>query len=432
MAPAMPSSVAPERPLARDYLIASKRCELLNLERYLQMGKLVLSTGNLVHRLQRERGATNVFLGSGGTRFASELGTMIHDSDQQIRTFEQELMEIHGELTSQPTSTSLLNSIAAALHGLGSLPDLRRQAQTRSLAAEAAIQAYGERIRHLLTMVFDAAESVVDPAIAGMMVAMVNLMQAKEMAGQERAWGSLGFSRGQFSHALSRRMAHLIDAQEQSFEVFSQFADKDVLVLWRRHNSESWWQDIRRLRGVACSLNRKRSLEPELANNWFTLMTLRIDQLKELEDLLEAHFHRRCTARYAEARNALAHEEKLMEGLDGSGHAPEPVLVVCRSGESNGEDAVPTSETGRRLGRSLMDLVQQQARRLDQVNQELQQAREALEDRRAVEKAAAILMQHQQVCESEAHKQLRRLAMDQGRKLPEVARSVLSMSGLLR
>lgn len=40
-------------------------------------------------------------------------------------------------------------------------------------------------------------------------------------------------------------------------------------------------------------------------------------------------------------------------------------------------------------------------------------------------------MQHQQVCESEAHKQLRKLAMDQGRKLPEVARSVLSMTGLL-
>lgn len=430
MAPAMLDSVATTRPRAEDYLIASKRCELKNLERFLQMGKLVLGTGNLVHRLQRERGATNVFLGSGGTRFSRELTAMIRDSDQQIRTFEQELLQIHDQLTGQPTSISLLNSIAAALHGLGSLPDIRRQARNRSLAAEAAIHAYGERIGHLLTMVFDAAETVVDPAIASMMVAMVNLMQGKEMAGQERAWGSLGFSRGSFSHALSRRMTHLIDAQEQSFTVFSQFADADVLALWRRHNHEPWWQDIRRLRGLACSVYQDRSLDPQLADSWFTLMTRRIDQLKELEDLMEDHFHRRCIARYTEARNALAHEERLMEGLDSTGHGPEPVLVVCRPGEEVG--ALPTSETGLRLGRSIMDLVQQQSRRLEQVNQELNQAREALEDRRAIEKAAAVVMQHQQVCESEAHKQLRKLAMDQGRKLPEVARSVLSMTGLLR
>ncbi|MGM0569487.1 nitrate- and nitrite sensing domain-containing protein [Marinobacter sp.] len=432
MAPAMPNSVSPARPRAGDYLIASKRCELHNLERFLQMGKLVLTTGNLVHRLQRERGATNVFLGSGGTRFSSELSSMVRDSDQQQRAFEQELMEIHGTLTGQPTSTSLLNSIAAALHGLASLPDLRREVRSHSLPAEAAIHAYVERIGHLLTLVFDAAETVVDPAIASMMVAMVNLMQGKEMAGQERAWGSLGFSRGRFSHALSRRMTHLIDAQEQSFTVFTRFADTDLLTLWRSHNGEPWWQEIRRLRGLACSVNRDRSLDTGLADSWFALMTRRIDQLKELEDLVEDHFHRRCIERYTEARNALAHEEKLMESLDESGRAPDPVLVVCTAGEADSENVLPSSETGRRLGRSIMDLVQQQARRLDQVNQELNQAREALEDRRAIEKAAAILMQHQQVCESEAHKQLRRLAMDQGRKLPEVARSVLSMTGLLR
>lgn len=421
-----------QRPRAADYLIASRRCELSNLERFLQMGKLVLSAGNLIHQLQLERGASNVFLGSGGARFTDQLNTMISDSDRQQEAFEHELIEIQSELTHHPASTSLLNSLAAALHGLESLPALRRDIAGQAISAETAIDAYIERIRHLLTVVFEAAETVVDPTIAGMLVAMINLMQGKEMAGQERATGSLGFSRGHFDHALSRRISHLIDAQDRSFGVFERFADEELLALWRRHNRQDYWHDLRRLRGLACSVGRYKRLDTDLADQWFTLMTRRINELKAMENMLEDHFHRRCIARYTEARNALAHEEKLMESLDDSGHAPEPVLVVCATGHGRDTGEYASDGVGRNLGRSVFDLVQQQATRLDQLNSELRQAREALEDRRTLEKAVLLLMKHQQISDDEAHKQLRKLAMDQGRKLPEVARSVLEMTALLR
>ncbi|MFC4261063.1 nitrate- and nitrite sensing domain-containing protein [Marinobacter lacisalsi] len=421
-----------QRPRATDYLIASKRCELRNLERFLQMGKLVLSVGNLIHELQRERGASNVFLGSGGRRFSGELADMIDSTLRQQEAFEHELMEIQCELTQDPASTSLLNSLAAALHGLESLPALRQQVRRQSISAEAAIDAYIDRIRHLLTVVFEAAETVVDPTIAGMMVAMVNLMQGKEMAGQERAVGSLGFSRGHFDHALSQRIMHLIDAQERAFPVFERFADEEIRALWKRHNREDFWQELKHLRGLACSVGRYRELDTDLADQWFDLMTARIDELKKIEGVLEDHFHRRCIARYTEARNALTHEQNLMESLDDSGHAPDPVLVVCSS-ESGGETSQYRSDgMGQKLGRSVFDLVQQQALRLEQLSGELRVARDALEDRRTLEKAVLLLMKHHQISDDEAHKQLRKVAMDQGRKLTEVARSVLEMTDLLR
>lgn len=421
-----------QRPRATDYLIASKRCELRNLERFLQMGKLVLSVGNLIHELQRERGASNVFLGSGGQRFSEELTVMMDNSLRQQDTFEHELMEIQGELTQDPSSTSLLNSLAAALHGLESLPAIRQDILRQSISAEQAIDAYIERIRHLLTVVFEAAETVVDPTIAGMMVAMVNLMQGKEMAGQERAAGSLGFSRGHFDNALSQRITHLIDAQERSFPVFERFANEEVLALWKHHNRDDYLQDLKYLRGLACSVGLYKTLNTELADQWFDLMTRRIDELKKIEGLLEDHFHRRCIARYTEARNALTHQESLMDSLDDSGHAPDPVLVVCSS-ENGGETSHYRSDgMSQKLGRSVFDLVQQQALRLDQLSDELRVAREALEDRRTLEKAVLLLMKHHQISDDEAHKQLRKVAMDQGRKLTEVARSVLEMTDLLR
>ena len=52
---------APYIPNAGDYLIASKKCELMSLQYFLQMGKLIQCISNLVHGLQRERGASNIF-----------------------------------------------------------------------------------------------------------------------------------------------------------------------------------------------------------------------------------------------------------------------------------------------------------------------------------------------------------------------------------
>lgn len=425
----------PERkpmPTAADFLIASKKCELANLERFLQMGKLVLSIGNLIHTLQRERGASNIYLGSGGTRFCDELSEMVQQSQSRQQVFEEDLEALRDTLVASPASSRLLNSLAAALHGLETLNPIRLRVRRQQIPAVEAINAYIERVGHLIAVVFEAAETVVDPAIAGILVAMVNLIQGKEMAGQERATGSFGFSQGHFDDALSQRMTHLIDAQERYFDVFARFADADSLALWKHSSRAPYWDEIRYLRGLACSVGRFKPLDPALSDQWFRLMTEHIDQLKSVEDSLEEHFHRCCIERYTSARNALAHEETLAAGLDDSGHAPEPVLVVCNDTSASGTTSNYKNQgIGPRFGRSVFDLVQQQAQRLEQLNEELRAAREALEDRRTLEKAVLMLMKHQQISNDEAHKQLRKLAMDQGRKLPDVARSLLAMTDLL-
>lgn len=65
------------------------------------------------------------------------------------------------------------------------------------------------------------------------------------------------------------------------------------------------------------------------------------------------------------------------------------------------------------------------------MSEELQSAKEALEDRRTQEKAVLLLMEHRNISNDEAHRLLRKLAMDQGKRLPEVARALVSMAGVL-
>jgi len=80
----------------------------------------------------------------------------------------------------------------------------------------------------------------------------------------------------------------------------------------------------------------------------------------------------------------------------------------------------------------VLDLVQEQTRRLQQMSSELQSAREALEDRKVQEKAVLLLMKHRRINNDEAHRALRKLAMDQGKKLPETARALLAMASALK
>lgn len=430
---AKPQSPHTPSPTAADYLIASRQCELMNLQYFLQMGKVVQSISNLVHGLQQERGASNVFLGSAGARFAHEREAMAQDSDRLVTVFEQALAEVHEALMAQPVSSHLLNHIATALHGLQQLPALRARVANQQLSAPEATDAYTSLIHAFITVVFEAADTAVDPSIAGLLVAMVHLMNGKEFCGQERAVGSAGFSSGCFDSALSKRMTHLVEAQERCFDVFFSFADAGSRELWQQVRSHDREAEIQRLRERGCAVGRYKTLEPELADRWFTLMTERMDALKKVEDAIEGSFHTRCVERFAEARESLAHQETLIASLDQQPPSAQPLLVLCDSGDqSPAGESWSSDGVGQQFGRSIFDLVQEQTRRLQQMNDELQSAKEALEDRRTQEKAVLLLMEHRKIDNNEAHRVLRKLAMDQGKKLPEVARALVSMADVLK
>ncbi|MCK6410789.1 MAG: ANTAR domain-containing protein, partial [Thauera sp.] len=86
---------------------------------------------------------------------------------------------------------------------------------------------------------------------------------------------------------------------------------------------------------------------------------------------------------------------------------------------------------GPRLTRSIVDVLQVQSRRLQVMSDELAAARAALDERKLVERAKGVLMRHQGLAEDEAHRLLRQTAMNQGRRIAEVAQAVLAMESFL-
>ena len=86
---------------------------------------------------------------------------------------------------------------------------------------------------------------------------------------------------------------------------------------------------------------------------------------------------------------------------------------------------------GLQLERSVLAMVQEQSQRIQQVSAELEAVRTTLGERKVIERAKGLLMAHRQLSEDEAYKALRKMAMNQNRRLAEVAQAVLAMAEVL-
>lgn len=82
--------------------------------------------------------------------------------------------------------------------------------------------------------------------------------------------------------------------------------------------------------------------------------------------------------------------------------------------------------------RSILDVTISRFHAFDRLQNELHAARSALEDRLVIDKAKGILMKQRGFTEQEAYVLLRRTAMNQNRKIAELARSLVAAAELLQ
>lgn len=164
------------------WLQLARRLQKQQLQQLSQLGELASQLSALVHMLQCERGASNIFLCSGGQLYAAECragGALV---DERLALFYASL-----ERARTVAGSALCWRIARAVGDLLQLPALREQIARRQIAAEAATEQFSRVIRHLLNIVPQLNDSIDDPPVAGRMVALYSFMQGKELVGQERA-----------------------------------------------------------------------------------------------------------------------------------------------------------------------------------------------------------------------------------------------------
>ncbi len=420
---------------AADYLLASKKCDILALEQLLNMGQLVVSISNLVHALQRERGISNLYVASGGKRSAGRLAELVTASIDAERLFRERLNDIDIDNPQVPGASRLFSRIAHALQGLEELHAVRGDIRAVKLKPEAIIDGYSQLIQSLLAIVFEAADAAADPDISRALVAMFHLMLGKELAGQERAVGVAGFAQGGFSERLSNRLRHLIDHQERCFQTFTHFADTRSMAVWRETLSSEGTAELERYRRIAFASAGEGMADTSLCDSWFDVASDRIDAIKRVEDQLEQTLDALSRRKIDDARQDLdSHQVHIKALAQQAGSTSFAIFYSGTAGtpEAAAAQALDTGCASPQLGRSLVDLVQEQSQRLQVMGEELQEARAALAERKTIEKAKGLIMKHHQIGEEEAYRFLRQLAMAQSRKLADVARSTIAMADILK
>jgi hypothetical protein len=392
------------------FLLAARQCEIAELEELARTGELVGAIGRFVHGLQRERGLSNVFLSSQGRRFAQQRLQQVQEclaAEQAVRVQFDHLDVDPGRARN---GARLFSRVAVVLHALQDLPALRQAVGAQALSAREATAAFVKLVAGLLAVVFEAADTATDPAISRALVAMFNFMQGKEFAGQERALGAGGFAAGAIDAAGQQQWRHLVESQQACFRVFTDFADAEALRADHASTDPVVLAEVERLRRMGCE-GRPGPLDPQLSPVWYEWSTRRMDAMRAVEDALAAHLRELCEARIAQARAELRDHTATLQAL--------------------ASQANPGAAYGPQLGRSLPSLLQEQSRRLQAISDELEAVRASLHERKLVERAKGLLMAHRQMSEADAYKALRQMAMNQNRRLVDVAGAVLSLAEVL-
>ena len=410
-----------------NFLVAALRCEIDALDELARTSALVTDIGRLVHALQRERGLSNGLLASDGQRFGARREEQIREClacEHAVRAGFDALAADRRRQTAN--GTRLFSRIAWVLPGLDALPALRQRIGRLGLDTAQATAAFVKLIAGLLAVVFEAADGATDPEISRRLVAMFNFMQGKEFAGQERACGAAAFGAGRSEPARQQQWLQLMASQEACFHTFAEFASDALSARWAASQAPATLAELERLRRIACSAPSGAALDVELSPVWFDCATRRIDAMQEIEADLAAELRTLSQGRIAQARAELAAHERLLAHW-----AQQPPAASADFFFAATDPAAAAPAYGRHLEHSILQLVQDQAHRLQAMGDELETVRVALNERKLVERAKGLLMAHRRLSEDDAHKMLRQTAMNQKRRLVDVAESVLAMADFL-
>ncbi|HCM9553811.1 TPA: nitrate- and nitrite sensing domain-containing protein [Enterobacter kobei] len=379
-------------PGATEWLQRARLMRREQLSKLAELNVLVHGISQLVHMLQCERGASNVWLCSQGKLYAPECNASRALVDENLAA----LNTILGKQSLLPGS-AVCERIGNALHTLDTLPALRDGVSQQTLTAPQAMEHYSRMLRHLLSIVPQLNDSIDDPQIAGRFVALYSLMQGKELAGQERALGAIGFTQGFFDDVTRQRLVDRIDGQQACFEIFLSHSQADVQTTFSLNCQPD--RETEQLRRVACT-RQPAADNGHTALAWFALQTARLEHLRALEETIIADLMVAVDERI-QRDEVYPHPADELE--DPLAHYPD---------------------------KPLLPLVRQQAREIEQLSRQLASLRDTLEERKTIDKAKSVLMTHQNMSEEQAWTTLRKMAMDKNQRMVDIARALLTVKSV--
>lgn len=252
-----------------DYATASQNQTLVEYVRV---------ASNLVHELQKERGMSAGFLGSGGQNFRSELRRQRDLTNRRFSEFAVFVQNGEGA----DLESSLMQTARGIIRDLNGLDDLRGRVDGLNIPLGQALGFYTGQITRLIHEPVEMLEYIQNKHIIQDVVASFTFAQVKERGGIQRAVFSNILASKSFDEENRQRAYSLIAAEAAYADSAKSLALPSLVARFEQFESSAANREVEntRTRIINEAKNNQFSMTPE---SWFAMSTKRLGELRQLE-----------------------------------------------------------------------------------------------------------------------------------------------------
>lgn len=249
--------------------VADKRETFVSMNRAVTATNTAKKLSDMVTTMQRERGASGVFLGSGGKTMQDKLKSLRLETDTAVGAMRAQSLE------DLPPPDKLQRA-------MDDLAELRQKVDTLAINSVESGTRFTDLIKNMIGFSYSLETSIDDPEILRALSSLNQFVDMKERSGRERVLLGLAFNQNRFDAPLLSRFSRNMGEFSGYFEAFQRWAPVAFKNKLNAVLEQPASVEVARLQklGFDTPLGDPLNIKPE---DWFNLATTRIDMMAQVE-----------------------------------------------------------------------------------------------------------------------------------------------------
>ncbi|MCP3849126.1 MAG: chemotaxis protein [Gammaproteobacteria bacterium] len=244
-----------------------------NSQQTIQIAQLSVHLSNVVHEIQKERGASAGFLSSKGAKFSDTLKQQRKMTDEKIATLDHYFSSSQDPFSQKVSQRISYKDIA----------NMREQVDKLTVETKKAVSYYTALNKLSLDTISEFSAFAINIKTRNLLNSQILFISAKERAGIERAILSATFARNEFNHFLKGKFLSVLSQQKALFNLFQTSADEDLQKQYKEIKNEASFVEVEKMRKIAQSKEKDFGVDSAY---WFKTITQKINHLKKMEDII--------------------------------------------------------------------------------------------------------------------------------------------------
>lgn len=252
--------------------VADSYATLKSMESTVEASAAAQKVSRLITMLQRERGASGVYLNSQGKAMQDRLPGMRRNTDEAAEEVRSLAQEGNGQ-------------IDKAHAALSALQGTRSQIDALAINGRDSGARFTEIIQSLIGFTYQLELSVTEVELSRLLGSLNQFIEMKERAGRERAMLGVVFNQDRFDATLLSNFARNLGEFSAYMDSFKRSASEQFVTQLDQKLQQPSALEVAKLQRLAFDRPLGESLGVK-AEGWFEVATQRIDMMGEVEEAL--------------------------------------------------------------------------------------------------------------------------------------------------